>query len=66
MIIVTIAGGVVSWKSSKQTFIVRSTMESKFMSLNKVGEKVEWLCNFIEDMPCCQKPMSTISIHYDN
>ena len=39
----TLGGGVVSWKSSKQTVIARSTMESDFISLDKCGEEDEWL-----------------------
>ena len=31
--------GVVSWKSSKQTCIVRSIMEYEFIALDKVGEE---------------------------
>ncbi|XP_059294549.1 secreted RxLR effector protein 161-like [Lycium ferocissimum] len=39
----TIGGGAVSWKSSKQTCIARSTMESEFIALDKTGEKAERL-----------------------
>ncbi|KAA0049877.1 retrotransposon protein, putative, Ty1-copia sub-class [Cucumis melo var. makuwa] len=39
--IFTFGGGVVSWKSSKQTCVARSTMESEFIALNKAGEEVE-------------------------
>ena len=35
----TLGGGAVSWKSSKQTCIVRSTMESEFIVLDKASEK---------------------------
>ena len=35
----TLSGAVVSWKSSKQTCIARSTMESKFIALDKAGEE---------------------------
>ena len=38
-----LSGATVSWKSSKQTCIARSTMESEFNALDKVGEEVEWL-----------------------
>ncbi|XP_070003048.1 uncharacterized protein [Nicotiana sylvestris] len=38
-----IGGGVVSWKSSKQTCIARSTMEAEFIALDKAGEEAEWL-----------------------
>ena len=42
----TLAGAAVSWKSSKQTVIARSTMESEFIALDKCGEKAEWLRHF--------------------
>ena len=38
----TPGGAVVSWKSSKQTVIARSTMESEFITLDKYGEEAEW------------------------
>ncbi|KAH9727083.1 CCHC-type domain-containing protein [Citrus sinensis] len=36
----TLAGAAVSLRSSKQTVIARSTMESKFIALDKCGEEV--------------------------
>ena len=39
----TLAGAAISWKSSKQTLIARSTMESEFIALDKCGEEAEWL-----------------------
>ncbi|XP_062089599.1 secreted RxLR effector protein 161-like [Humulus lupulus] len=47
----TLGGATVSWKSSKQTVITRSTMESEFVALDKCSEEVEWLRNFLEDIP---------------
>ena len=43
----TLGGGAVSWKSSKQTCIARSTMEFEFIALDKVGEEAEWLRHFL-------------------
>jgi len=37
----TISGATISWKSTKQTCIARSTMESEFIALDKVGEEAE-------------------------
>ena len=37
----TLTGAVISWRSSKQTIIARSTMESEFIALNKCGKKAE-------------------------
>ncbi|XP_073152069.1 uncharacterized protein [Henckelia pumila] len=62
----TIGGGAVSWKSSKQTCIARSTMESEFIALDKAGEEAEWLRNFLEDIPCWMKPVPAIMIHCDS
>ena len=62
----TLGGAAVSWKSSKQTCIARSTRESEFIALDKVGEEVEWLRHFLEDMPMWIKLMPPICIHYDS
>ncbi|KAK6141007.1 hypothetical protein DH2020_025245 [Rehmannia glutinosa] len=43
----TIGGGAVSWKSSKQTCIARSTMESEFIALDKVEKKRFLLKNLL-------------------
>ena len=62
----TLGGAVVSWKSSKQTVITRSTMESEFVALDKCGEEAEWLRQFLEDIPKWPKPVPAICIHCDN
>ncbi|PHT34142.1 hypothetical protein CQW23_25942 [Capsicum baccatum] len=62
----TIGGGAVSWKSSKQTCIARSVMESKLITLDKAGEEAEWLQNFLEDVSYWPKPMAPVCIHCDS
>ena len=62
----TLGGAAISWKSSKQTVIARSTMESEFIALDKAGEEAEWLRQFIEDIPRWPKPVSAICIHCDS
>ena len=62
----TVGGGAVSWKSSKQTCIARSTMEAKFIALDKAGEEAEWLRNFLEDILFWHKPLTPIGIHCDS
>ena len=39
----TLGGAAMSWNSSKQTCIDRSTMELEFIALDKSGEEAEWL-----------------------
>ena len=55
-----------SWKSSKQTCIARSMMESKFIALDKASEEAEWLRHFLEDIPIWPQPMPAICIHFDS
>ena len=61
-----LGGGAVSWKSSKQTCIARSTMESEFIALDKAVEEAEWIQNFLEDIPFWPKPVGPICIHCDS
>ena len=56
---------VISWKSTKQIIIARSTMESKFIALELISNEVEWLRNFLVDIPLGVKPIHSLSTHYD-
>ena len=62
----TLGGGLVSWKSSKQMCIARSTIESEFISLDKAGEESKWLRHFLEDIPMWPQPMHIMCIHCDS
>ena len=62
----TLRGVVVSWKSSKQTVIARSTMKSKFIAVDKCGEEAEWLRYFLDDIPRWPKLVPPIGIHCDS
>ena len=62
----TLGGGAISWKSSKQMCIPKSTMESEFINLDKAGEEVEWLRQFLEDIPIWPKHVPTICMHCDS
>ncbi|GJR67775.1 hypothetical protein Tco_0013840 [Tanacetum coccineum] len=62
----TLGGAAISWKSSKQTVIAKSTMVSEFIALDKCGEEAEWLRQFVEDIPRWPKPVTSINIHYDS
>ncbi|CAM8902403.1 unnamed protein product [Rhodiola kirilowii] len=62
----TLGGAAISWKSSKQTLITRSTMEAEFVALDKCGEEVEWLRNFVEDIPEWKTLVPAICVYCDN
>ena len=61
----TLVGGVVSWKSSKQTYIARSTMESELVALEKAGSEAEWLRSLLIDIPLYTNSIASICMHYD-
>ncbi|XP_073030835.1 secreted RxLR effector protein 161-like [Primulina eburnea] len=62
----TLGGASIVWKSSKQTVIIRSTMESEFIALDKCAEDAEWLRHFLEDVPGWKKLVPAICIHCDS
>ena len=41
-------------------------MEAEFIALDKAGEEVGWLWNFLEDIPFWPKPVGPICIHCDS
>ncbi|PHT51037.1 hypothetical protein CQW23_10784 [Capsicum baccatum] len=41
-------------------------MESEFIALDKAGEEVEWLQNFLEDIPYWPKSVAPVCIHYNS
>ena len=59
----TLRGGVVAWKSSKQTLIVTSTMESEFIALESAGKEAEWLRNFLLGIPWGMQSTTSVSVH---
>lgn len=59
-----LGGGVVSEKSYKKKSIARSTMKFDFSTLNKGGEKFEWLWNFLKDF--CPKPLTPVCTHCES
>ena len=61
----TFSKGAVAWKSAKQTIIVKSTMELEFIALKLAGNEVEWLRNFLVDIPLGMKLTPSMSMHCD-
>ena len=61
-----LGGTTISWKSIKQTLLARSTIESEFIASEKAEEEVEWLRNFLEDVPMWEKHVPAIHIHCDS
>ena len=62
----TLGAVAVSWRSSKQRVIVKSTIEYEFIALDKCGEEAKYLRHFLEDIPRWPKSMPLICIHCDS
>lgn len=62
----TLGGGAVSWKSSKQTIITRSTMDSELVALDKACTEAEWLRDLLADLPIGTKPPPSVFMHCDS
>jgi hypothetical protein len=61
-----LGGGAVSWKSCKQTVIMKSTMEAKLAALDTAGFEAEWLRDLLMDLSVVENPMPAISMKCDN
>jgi hypothetical protein len=60
-----LGGAAISWKSTKQTVIARSTMESEMIAMDTTSIEAEWLRDLLLDIPLIAKPLPVISIHCD-
>ena len=61
----TLVGEAISWKSSKQTCIAISTMESKLVALEKARFEAEWLRSLLINIPLYTNSIASICIHCD-
>jgi ABC-type uncharacterized transport system YnjBCD permease subunit len=62
----SLGGGVVSWKSFKQTILTRSTMQAELTSLDTTIVEVEWLRELLMDLPVVEKLIPGISMICEN
>jgi hypothetical protein len=62
----TLGGGVVSWRSSKQTILTKSTMEAELTALDTASAEAEWLRELLLDLPVVEKPIPAILMNCDN
>ncbi|KAL8089478.1 hypothetical protein AgCh_039085 [Apium graveolens] len=62
----TLAGGAVSWKSSRQTLITRSTFEAELCALDATGTEAEWLHGLMSMLPVVSKPLLANFVYCDS
>jgi hypothetical protein len=64
--IFTLCGAAVSWRSSKQTILMRSTMKAKLTGLDTTIVKADWLHELLMDLPIVEKHLPVILMNCDN
>ena len=62
----SLGGGVVSWKSCKQTILTKSTMKAELTALDTAGSEAKWRRDLLIDLPVVEKPIPAISMNCDN
>jgi hypothetical protein len=55
---------MVSWCSSKQTYVALSTAETEYIALSMLVREVVWLCKLLADLS--KHVLDSTIIHYGN
>jgi hypothetical protein len=61
----TLGGAAISWRSCKQTILMRSTMEVELIALDTATVEADWLCELLMDLPIVEKPLPGIMMNCD-
>jgi hypothetical protein len=64
--IFTLANGVISWKSFKQTITTSSTIYAEFVACYEVTRQAEWLKKFIPGLGVVDSIKKPLKIYCDN
>jgi hypothetical protein len=64
--IFTLAGGAISWKSSKQTVTASSTMQAEFVACYEATGQAVWLKNFIPGLRVVDSISKPLTLYCDN
>ena len=62
----TFGGGVISWRSVKQSSVADSTMKVEHIETSEATKEVVWLKNFLMDLEVLPTAQSAITLHCDN
>jgi hypothetical protein len=61
-----LAGGAISWSSSKQTVMTSSTMYAEFVACYKAVGQVMWLKKFVSDLRVVDNKERPLKLYHDN
>jgi hypothetical protein len=62
----TLSAAAVSWRSCKQTILMRSIMEVELTALDTATVKADGLREFFMDLPIIKKPLPAILMNCDS
>jgi hypothetical protein len=62
----TLGGVAVSWRSYKQTILMRSTMEAELTTLDTTTMEADWFHELLMNLSIVEKHLSAILMNYDN
>jgi hypothetical protein len=62
----TLAGGTISWKSSKQTVTASSTMYAEFIACYEASGQVKWLKKFVPELRVVDSIEKPLKMYCDN
>ena len=58
--------GAISWKSSKQSTIIDSTIEVEYITASKAATEAVWMCKFKAELEVVPSITEPITIYCDN
>jgi hypothetical protein len=59
-------GGAVSWRSSKQSVVARSTTEAEYIAASEAAEEAVWMKEFISELGVVPSALDPMVIYCDN
>ena len=62
----TLGGATISWRSIKQSSIVDSTMEAKYVAALEAAKEAVWLRKFLMQLGVIAKVVDPMILHCDN
>ena len=55
-----------TWKSSKQSMIVDSTIKSEYIAASEAANEAVWMCKFIAELEVVPTIIEPITVYCDN
>ena len=64
--VLTLYGGAVNWKSSKQQTVADSIIEAEYIAASEAAKETVWMKKFITELGVVPRIEQPVSLYYDN